>query len=278
MEPTMIQEELAKAVRTVRETNPLAASITNSVTINFVANTQLAVGGSAAMVYLADEAETVAQAGGALYVNLGTMMPFYEQTIPAAAKAMHELDRTLVFDPVAIGIGSLRTQLIAGLKDYPPKLIRGNASEIIALAALWGLQGAAEDTTRARGVDSVDAVDAAREAAVALARFTKGAVAVSGEVDLVTDGTLVARSYGGTPMFERVTGSGCSLGGVMAIYATAATPFIAALAGVQVYNLAGTRAAARTDAPGSFATAFIDELYKASAEDIAANRFELQEA
>ena len=52
---TEVQEKIRQAVRTVRETNPMAPSITNSVTINFVANAQLAVGGSAAMVYLPDE-------------------------------------------------------------------------------------------------------------------------------------------------------------------------------------------------------------------------------
>ena len=62
---------MARAVHEVRETNPLAPSITNTVTQNFVANAQLAVGGSAAMVYLPDEGECVAALGGAVYINLG---------------------------------------------------------------------------------------------------------------------------------------------------------------------------------------------------------------
>ena len=74
-----------------------------------------------------------------------------------------------------------------------------------------------------------------------------------------------------------VTGSGCSLGGVMAVYATETDPFTAALTGVQVYNLAGARAARKADAPGSFKVAFIDELYRATPDDIADNPFEVQE-
>ena len=50
------------------------------------------------------------------------------------------------------------------------------------------------------------------------------------------------------------------------------------MAGVQVYNLAGARAEVKVDAPGSFQVAFIDELYKATPEDIAANPFEIEEA
>ncbi len=64
----------------------MAGSITNSVTINFVANAQIAVGGSAAMVYLPDEAEVLAEAGGATYLNAGTLLPIYEDSFPSVAK------------------------------------------------------------------------------------------------------------------------------------------------------------------------------------------------
>ena len=75
-----------------------------------------------------------------------------------------------MLDPVGLGIGSLRTQLVNELKQYKPAIVRGNASEIIALAGLWGLEGEAADLSRVRGVDTTDTVDAARDAAVALAR------------------------------------------------------------------------------------------------------------
>ena len=77
---------------------------------------------------------------------------------------------------------------------------------------------------------------------------------------------------------EKVTGSGCSLGGVTAVYATAANPFIAALTATAVYNLAGKRAELRITAPGSFQVAFIDELYLATAEEIAENPFDIEKA
>ena len=75
---------------------------------------------------------------------------------------------------------------------------------------------------------------------------------------------------------ERITGAGCSLGGVMAVYATAASPFIAALTAHAVYNLAGSRAEKKVSGPGSFQVQFLDELYKASAEDIAYNPFDIE--
>lgn len=277
MDQKQIQQQIIEAVRTVKAENPMAGSITNSVTINFVANAQLAVGGSAAMVYLPDEGEFLAQAGGATYINVGTLLPVYEQTLPRTAKTLHEMGKPWVLDPVAIGIGSMRTELLRAFRPYRPSIIRGNASEIIGLAALWELDTSA-GTGKTRGVDTTDTVEAARSAAVALARWTGGAVAVSGVIDLVTDGKVVARSYGGSHFMEKITGSGCSLGGVAAVYATAATPFIAALTATAVYNLAGARAEARAQGPGSFQVEFLDALYCATPEEIAANPFDLEEA
>lgn len=277
IEKAELQRQIASAARQVRDTNPMAGSITNTVTVNFVANAQIAVGGSAAMVYLPDEGEFLANAGGATYLNVGTLLPIYEETLPRTARALHEAGKPWVLDPVGIGIGSLRTKLLEQMKEFNPTIIRGNASEVIALASLWGIEAGV--SAQVRGVDSTQAVDEARDAAVALARFTGGAVAVSGEIDLVTDGVQVAYSHGGSHFMAQITGSGCSLGGVCAVFAACAeTPFAAALAGVQAYNLAGARAQERVDAPGSFQVAFLDELYKASPEDIAANPFDLQGA
>lgn len=271
-----IKEQIVQAVEAVKRTNPMAGSITNTVTVNFVANAQIAVGGSAAMVYLPDEGEFLARAGGATYVNAGTFFPFYEETLPRTAEALHDAGKPWVLDPVAIGIGSLRTSMLQQFKAYRPNVIRGNASEILALAGLWELEGGSR-TSNARGVDSTDSVAAAKAAAVALAKWTSGAVAVSGETDLVTDGDVVAYSHGGSHFMNKITGSGCALGGVIAVYAAVASPFIATITGHAVFNLAGRRAEGKANGPGSFQTAFLDELYNATASDIANNPFELEE-
>lgn len=278
IESEQIKQNIVKAVEEVRATNPMAGSVTNTVTIDFVANAQLAVGGSAAMVYLPDEGECLVAAGGAVYLNMGTQFPIYTETIPRTAAAAFNAGKPWVIDPVGIGIGQQRTDLLLEVKQHKPTIIRGNASEIIALAGLWDLAGTAEDLSRARGVDSTDEVAAARDAAVALARYTGGAVAVSGQTDLVTNGEVVAYSHGGSSLMSKVTGFGCSQGGVLAVYACVADPFTAALAGVAHYNIAGRRAEELASAPASFKVAFIDELYKVSPEEIAENPLELEEA
>lgn len=274
MDCESIQREIAATVCRTKEDCPFVPSITNSVTMELVANAQLAAGGSAAMVYLPDEGEGVAAAGESFYINLGTVMPFYAETLPRTVRALHEHRRRWVLGPVAIGIGSLRTELLRCFRAMPPAVVRGNASEIIALANLWGLDtGAAKGGVR--GVDATDSVGAARSAAEALASFIDGAVVVSGEGDLVTDGTVTVRSEGGSPFFTKITGAGCSLGGVTAVYLAEASPFIAALTAVQAYNLAGTRAQREAKGPGSFRAAFLDALYRAKPGAIAENPFAL---
>lgn len=271
-----LRSAVADAVRRARAETPFAPSITNTVTIDFVANAQLAVGGSAAMVYLPDEGESLAEAAKSMYLNAGTLFPFYAETLPRTLRRLAALRRPWVLDPVAAGIGALRTELLRAMKDFAPGIIRGNASEILALASLWGVAAGGRGSDR--GVDATDPVEAAEGAAKALARHTGGAVAVSGEVDFVTDGRLVARSRGGSRFMPQVTGCGCSLGGVMAVYAVVAEPFAAAVAATAVYNLAGARAEKLCRGPGSFKQAFLDELHLATPEDVAANPLETEEA
>ena len=261
---------MARAVEDVRTKNPLAPSITNTVTQDFVANAQLAVGGSAAMLYLVDECEAMASVAPAFYINMGTAMPFYAETLPRTARALFANQKPWVLDPVGIGLSEMRTQILTQLKIYKPSIVRGNASEIIALAKLWGLLSTSE-TESFYGVDSKEKVSSAKEAAIALAKFTGGAVAVSGEEDLVTDGTEKIICAGGSELFTKITGSGCALGGVMAIFLTVATPFIAALTATTMFNLAGTKAAAEFNAPASFKINFLDTLYELTAQEVSEN-------
>lgn len=271
-----LRSDLQETAMRVKKENPMAASITNTVTVNLVANAQLAVGGSAAMIYLPDEGEGMAHLAGAMYINMGTLLPVYEETLPRTVRALQAERKPWVLDPVGIGLGALRGKILREFQAYRPNVIRGNASEIIALANLWGLaSGRARDGVR--GVDATDSVDAARAAAIALALETGGAVAVSGPVDLVTDGHQVIRVRGGSRFLPLITGAGCSLGGAIAVYAAVGKPFIAALAGTMAFDLAAARAEEGGMGPASFQVRFLDELYRISPEELAEYRFSQEE-
>jgi hydroxyethylthiazole kinase len=270
-----LQAQIEAAAAAVRQTRPLAGSITNNVTIDFVANAQLAAGGTAAMVYLPDEGETLADISAAIYINMGTQIEALAASIPATAARCCATGTPWVLDPVGIGIGAQRTQILQELKPFKPAIVRGNASEIIALAQLWGLEIPTDQpqTDGPLGVDTTDEVLTALPHARALAAHTGGAVAISGPRDLVVDAAHAIESAGGSAYMPQVTGFGCSLGGVCAVYAACTTPLVAALAATNHFNAAGTAAAAapQTAGPGSFKVAFLDALANTTPAQIAAN-------
>lgn len=285
-----VRAQISEAVRTVKATTPLAQSFTNFVTINLVANAQLAAGGTAAMSFLPDDVIDTASISGADYINVGTLLPFYKDALPQIARAFHKAAHPWVLDPVAAGIGATRTEILRSFRAAPPTIVRGNASEIIALATMWGLRDdtvqSADSTdstdstdcatTRPAGVESVDDVDSATVAARQLARFLaistphkQAAVAVSGEIDLVTDGERTYRLPGGSAMMTKITGAGCSLGGVTATYLAVSKPLIAALSASLLFNRAGEIAEQQSNGPGTFQPHFLDALWNLTPEQVA---------
>ena len=275
-----LRARIAEAVHAVRDTTPLAQSFTNFVTINLVANAQLAVGGTAAMSYLPDDVLDIAAICGATYINVGTLLPFYKDALADIARGLHDQGKPWVLDPVAAGLGATRTAILESFRDVPPTVVRGNASEIIVLDRMWELSDmtadAGEPTTRPAGVKSADEVESAMPAARRIARHLaahsndgQGAVAVSGAVDFVTDGTRDYRLPGGSALMTKITGAGCSLGGVVGTYLAVADPLTAAMAASLHFNRAGEITEAAAHGPGSFQTEFLDALWNVTAEQIA---------
>lgn len=244
---------LAGLLATLRGRQPLVQCITNAVVTNFTANVLLAVGAAPAMVDIHVEAGVFAPIASALLVNLGTPHAESAAAMVEAAVAAQQAGTPWVLDPVAVGFLPVRTQLAQELLQLAPTIIRGNASEIIALAGAGG---------GGRGVDATDTADSALDAALQLAHVTGGVVAISGATDIVTDGTRIVRISNGHEYLTRVTGGGCALGAVMAACAAlGASPLAAAVAATAIYTVAAELAAQETRGPGSFAVALIDQLF-----------------
>lgn len=249
------------ALDEVRSQSPLVQCITNSVVVNFTANALLALGAAPAMVDIPGEAGVFARVASGLLVNLGTPTAEQRNAMLEAVAAANDAARPWVLDPVAVGYLPVRTPHAFALLDQRPAVIRGNSSEILALSGA-GSGG--------RGVDSADEVDAALAAATALAGATGGVVAVSGPVDIVTDGTDLVRINNGHPLLTRITGGGCALGAVMAAFAAVDDDrFATTVAAATVYTIAAEIAAEGAAGPGSFAASFIDALANVSAHDVA---------
>ena len=256
----------AELLTALRESPPLTHCITNTVVTGFTANVLLALGAAPAMVDIVDEAGLFAGVASGVLINLGTPTPEQRAASLEAVAGAAASGTPWVLDPVAIGSLPVRTALAHELVASRPTAIRGNASEILALAGL---------TAGGRGVDATDTTDAASDAALALASRHGSVVAVSGPVDLITDGRRFVRIANGDELLTRVTGGGCALGAVMAAFLgtarTAGTdPLTAVSSASLVYTIAAERAAARASGPGSFAVELLDALAAVGPQDIAA--------
>ena len=243
----------------MRATAPLVHNITNYVAMNIMANVLLSAGASPAMVHAREEVAEFAGLAQSLTINIGTLDPAWAEAMEIAARTMNAAGRPWVFDPVGVGATRFRQEVCARLLLLRPTVIRGNASEIIALSGLGG-QG--------RGVDATDPVEAAETAARALARRTGAVVAVSGPVDFVTDGASAYRVLNGHALMPCVTALGCSLNGVIAAFIAGQERLGATVAALAYYGLAGERAAQGAAGPGSFQTAFLDALHALTPDDL----------
>lgn len=252
---------------------PLVQCITNTVVQQFSANVLLAAGSSPAMIDHEADAAQFASISNALLINLGTASNHQLLAADAAISAAHAHDKPWVLDPVSVGVVDFRTIKIRQAAGSRPTVVRGNASEIAALAGM-GHGG--------RGVDSTDEVDAVLPAAIALARSTGGVVAASGARDAVillqAGEALIAWIDGGHALMPRVVGMGCALGALVAAYLAAsrstagdqqASDWAATVAAHAHFALAGAAAGTRAAGPGSFKVAFVDALFALTSLDMA---------
>ncbi|MDR2017251.1 MAG: hydroxyethylthiazole kinase [Burkholderiales bacterium] len=243
----------------VRATVPLVHCMTNNVVTNWTANALLAAGVSPAMVVEDSEAEVFAAIASALLINVGTLQTAQAQAMAKAVASARRAGKPWVLDPVAAGVLPYRTAFCRGLLNEMPTVVRGNPSEILALAG---------EAAQGRGADSTHGSDEALAAAKRLAVEAKTIVAVTGATDYITDGERTLRVDNGHPLLQRVTGTGCSLSALVAAYVSTASDkneaMEAAASACAVFAIAGEIAAQkaleRSEGPGSFAVYLLDAL------------------
>ena len=257
----MTQPSLGSYLSSLRESTPLIHCITNYVAMNSTANVLLAAGASPAMLHATQEVAEFTQLADALSVNIGTLSPPWVEGMQRAAESAHTHGTPWVLDPVAVGATAYRQTVCADLLAYRPSVIRGNASEILALNGL---------ANQGRGVDATAATEDALAAAMALAEQHGCVVAMTGERDVVTDGRQHYTIDGGHPLMPRVTTLGCGLSALVAAFVAASPgePLLATGAAVAYFALAGQRAGESATGPGSFYVAFLDTLYQLAPDDL----------
>lgn len=252
------------ALKALKCERPFVYGLTNYIAASLSANVLLAVGAAPAIGAAADWPASFAASAGALWINGAALVSDGPDALRAAARSAQAAGTPWVLDPVAFGAGSTEyDEILRSLLEFKPAVIRGNASELISLSGC-AAPGKGVETQASSG----DAVQHIRR----LAESTGAVVAVSGEVDYVTDGAEVCAIAGGDARLTRVTGVGCSLGALIAaLLAVSATAYSAACAAHAIYAVAAERAAP-VRGTGSFALAFLDELSELDANEAQALR------
>lgn len=234
----------------VRNASPLVHCLTNIVASAFTADLLAAAGASPAMIPAKEEAPDFARVASALLVNVGTLTSMDFAAMALSVKAAGYAKRPWVLDPVAAGITVWRDAMIAKLLLESPTVIRANPSEIIAISG-------GEKTSK--GVDSVLGSHAALDAATRLAKNIGAIVAVTGEVDFITDGTETISVTGGDSGASRIVGTGCALSALCAAYvANAPEPLVAVASACALCKRAAEKAKGQPYA--SYRIAYLDAI------------------
>ena len=254
----MFDPRLAKKagdnLKTIREKRPLIHNITNYVVMNYTANALLACGASPVMAHAPEEVEEMVSFAGALVLNIGTLTPFWIDSMLKAGKRANELNIPVVLDPVGSGATRLRTESAKRLIDeLSVNLVRGNASEVLSLA---------REGSRTRGVDSIHSVEEASDVALLLSRELKTTLVITGAVDLITDGERIWRVSNGHELMRYVTGTGCTATALIGAFLAVDQDSVEAAATALAYfGLAGEKGAVKAEAPGSFQITLLDALF-----------------
>lgn len=249
-----LARKAAENLKNLREKKPLIHNITNYVVMNYTANALLACGASPVMAHASEEVEEMVSFAGALVLNIGTLTPYWIDSMLKAGKRANELSVPIILDPVGSGATKLRTDSAKRVIDeLSISVVRGNASEVLSLA---------HEGSQTKGVDSIHSVDEAVDAAIILAKELKTTLAITGPMDLITDGERIYRVSNGHELMGYVTGTGCTATVIIgAFLAIDPDPVEAATTALAYFGLAGEKAAINAKAPGSFQIAMLDALY-----------------
>lgn len=257
-------EHLIRDLNLIRKQSPLIHNITNYVVMNNTANALLAIGASPVMAHSVDEVEEMAVIASSLVINIGTLEAAWVEAMLIAGKTALTKSTPIVFDPVGAGATTYRSKVCKQLiEECKPSIIRGNASEIIALL---------DTEAQTKGVDSTNTSDSALNSAKALALQTNAVVVISGETDYITNGATVETVKNGNPMMAKVTGMGCTATAIVGAFSAVNKNLLEAAAhGMAVMGITGEIAASISKGNGSLQINFLDTLFNLDEEAIRKN-------
>lgn len=220
----------------IKVTKPLVHHITNYVTVNDCANIVLAFGGSPVMADDPKEVEEMVSMASSLVINVGTLNERTIKSFLLAGKKANSLDIPVILDPVGVGATRLRSKTVKDiLKDIKLSVIRGNMSEIKYIYDSTGIT---------RGVDSIhDSLQGGKEIAMELSQRLSCIVAITGKIDIVSNGNKTYYVENGHEILSRITGTGCMTTSLIGVSCGAKRDnLMGAILGIMTMGIAGEKA------------------------------------
>lgn len=262
---------MKEVIKNTRKMVPLVHNITNYVTVNDVANVLLACGGSPIMSDDLMDATEITLICNALNINIGTLNERTIKTMHETLKKANAANHTCVLDPVGAGASKLRTETtLELLKTGHFDCIKGNISEIKTIFNGTGNTSGVDASELDKVTDSN--LDEAIKFAKELAKKYQTIIAITGEIDIVSNSEKAYVIRNGVKMMGKITGTGCMLNGILAANLAANNNSLeSAAVSVIEMGLAGEIASNRMselDGNGSFRTYLLDAIYNMTDEMI----------
>lgn len=267
-----INNKIVDILCSIKEMSPLVHHITNYVTANDCANIAFAIGASPVMADDINEVRDMVSHASSLVLNIGTINPSRAEAMIAAGKRANELSIPIVLDPVGVGAVPYRAEAAQRIiSELKIAAIRGNLSEIMMLSGM---------EAHTRGVDSgellttdIDGLAGGKKAAKELANRLNTIAAITGAVDIITDGRTSYYVENGHKSMSRVTGTGCMCTSLIgACIGTGYDKNLTVLSGITFMGISGEIAYERLnkgfEGTGSLKIRILDAIDNLSKDDI----------
>lgn len=264
--------KIIELLRSLKQKGPLVHHITNYVTVNDCANITLAIGASPVMADDIEEVRDMVGLASSLVINIGTLNSRTVEAMLAAGKKANELNIPVILDPVGAGATPYRTEVANRIiEEIKLAAIRGNISEI---KTLYGLKG------QTKGVDASEEISQGDDGLLETKNMAKDfakrlntVVAITGAIDIITDGNILYTVKNGHSMMSKITGTGCMCSSLIGSYLGAGEDkLLATLAGIVTMGIAGEVAAEKLnkecEGSGTLKINIIDNIYNLSEEII----------
>ena len=262
-------KKISLSLAKIKDLKPLIHQITNYVTVNDCANITLAIGASPIMADEISEVEDIVKISNALVLNIGTGNTRTIESMIKAGKKANQLDIPVILDPVGAGASKFRNDSVEQLlSNINFSVIRGNISEI---SALYGFK------INSKGVDASEtdiqnnSLQDIKDLAKKCADKYKCIVAITGKIDIISDGNNIISIHNGHQIMSQLTGTGCMTTALTGCFCGVEEDYLLASTGaILSMCIAGELAYEKSKqlGIGHFHVSLFDEIYKLTPDEL----------